>query len=390
MVENAGYTETISTKDFPTNPRFVLEQPTGDVRVEGWDREEIEVSISDPSSMFEIEQAGALVTVRNRPGKFKMVNFVEAEEAIKGMRLGFEEADLEDIGARVERSLERGMRRLGRKLGSIDPSQWMGGGRDYNIRVPHNCDLALRTSSGDLEIRSVNGTLFIQSTSGDIRMVKCGGSALVNSSSGDIKIEDLEGKLGVRTVSGDIKTQRLNLQEVSAGTTSGDLELDLLRLPQNELELKSVSGDLNLAIPSDSRLTFEITTVSGDVNCGFPRSQVSYSSNRRRGMTLSLNGGGPVVNVATVSGNVSVRPNRANGQPQPAEARRTVSVGEPTMDLSRTQGTAEPTQDAAGDITQPEGYVERQQAELEILQAVQRGELSPQEAVRRLGELDGR
>jgi hypothetical protein len=390
MVENAGYTETISTKDFPATPRFVLEQPTGDVRVEGWDREEIEVSISDPSSMFEIEQAGALVTVRNRPGKFKMVNFVEAEEAIKGIRLGFEGADLEDIGARVERSLERGMRRLGRKLGSIDPSQWMGGGRDYNIRVPHNCDLALRTSSGDLEIRSVNGTLFIQSTSGDIRMVECGGSALVNSSSGDIKIEDLEGKLGVRTVSGDIKTHRLNLQEVSAGTTSGDLELDLLRLPQNELELKSVSGDLNLAIPSDSQLTFEITTVSGDVNCGFPRSQVSYSSNRKRGMTLSLNGGGPVVNVATVSGNVSVRPNKANGQPQAGEARRTVSVGEPTMDLSRTGDTAQQTQDAAGDITQPEGYVERQQAELEILQAVQRGELSPQEAVRRLGELDGR
>jgi hypothetical protein len=60
------------------------------------------------------------------------------------------------------------------------------------------------------------------------------------------------------------------------------------------------------------------------------------------------------------------------------------------MDLSRTQGGGESTQDAAGDITEPEGYVERQQAELEILQAVQRGELSPQEAVRRLGELDGR
>ena len=67
------------------------------------------------------------------------------------------------------------------------------------------------------------------------------------------------------------------------------------------------------------------------------------------------------------------------------------------MDLSRTPGYAGPEQSArvedsagvSGDIMEPEGYAARQQAQLEILQSLERGELSPQDAMQRLNELDG-
>ena len=65
------------------------------------------------------------------------------------------------------------------------------------------------------------------------------------------------------------------------------------------------------------------------------------------------------------------------------------------MDLSRTQSPAQSaessdTDPSQGDITQSEGYAARKQAELEILQQVERGDLSPEDAIERLAQLDNR
>jgi hypothetical protein len=61
------------------------------------------------------------------------------------------------------------------------------------------------------------------------------------------------------------------------------------------------------------------------------------------------------------------------------------------MDLSRTEnssGESARADESHGDITQSEGYAARRQAELEILQQVERGELTPQEALAALSSLD--
>ena len=101
-----GYTQTIPTADFIETPNVVLEQPTGDVHVESWDRPEIEVSIDD-EGIFEIEQSGSQVIIKNRPGKFKLVDFLE--EA--GAELSDLGVDLSKVTARVERGLERNIQR---------------------------------------------------------------------------------------------------------------------------------------------------------------------------------------------------------------------------------------------------------------------------------------
>ncbi len=387
-----GYTETISTANFPGTPRLILEQPTGDVRIEGWDRPEVQISVEDSAGAFEVEQEGSTIYIRTRPGKFRLVNFLEpAEEVLGSVRVGLEAAGLEELGARIERQVERSVRRIGRKFGHFDFHQWVHGGQDYNIKVPHNCDLTLRTSSGDISVSDVSGTHYLQSTSGNIRLRRSSGNALLSSSSGDVWVSDLSGNLALRTVSGDITTRNLDLKELSVGTTSGDLSLDLVRLPGNPLELRTVSGDFTLYIPADARVSLEFSTISGDIDCGFPRSQVNYTARGRRGVNLSINGGGPTIRVHTVSGDISVLPRRRTHEEAPptssyagtADLRQAASAPEP-----EPERTAPQEADIAGTAPQ-QGYTSRQQKELEILQAVQRGELSAQEAMRRLSELDG-
>jgi hypothetical protein len=402
-----GYTQTISTADFTETPNVVLEQPTGDVHVEGWDRPEIEISISD-EGIFEIEQSGSQVIIKNRPGKFKLVDFLE--EA--GAELGDFGVDLSKVTARVERGLERNiqrrMQRAGRNFNfNLDLSNWKGG-RDYHIMVPYNCDLSLRTSTGDMTVVGVDGTLLLQSSSGDIRGRLLAGNTLINTASGDIELEDLEGKLAVRSASGDIKTRTVGIQEITAHTASGDIELDLTRLPDGEFEVKTVSGNLALYLPSDAAFRAEVHTLSGSVGCGYPRNVVEYTARHRRETVLMINGGGKNLQVNTVSGDITIRPRRHDAQPtsRPTNPSATSTSGfaassgsptirtggAPTMDISRTQdANAESARvdQSQLDADRAQANAARQQAELEILQQVERGELTPEEALSRLSSLDG-
>src|SRR5690349_14692059 len=111
-MSDKGYMQTVSTAEFLETPTLVLEQPTGDVHIEGWDRQEIEVSIDD-EGIFEIEQNGSQVIVRNRPGKFKLVDFLEpAADELREIGV-----DLSKVTSRVERSIERSMHRGMRRMG---------------------------------------------------------------------------------------------------------------------------------------------------------------------------------------------------------------------------------------------------------------------------------
>src|SRR5437867_11418584 len=88
------FTRTISTAEFTETPRLSLEQATGDLHVEGWDRPEIKIETSDEDEVFDIEQAGSQVVVRSRPFRFNfenLGNFIEpAIGELENLGLGLE------------------------------------------------------------------------------------------------------------------------------------------------------------------------------------------------------------------------------------------------------------------------------------------------------------
>ena len=374
MSDNKGYTRTISTAEFEGAPRLVLEQPTGDVRVEGWDRAEIEVSITDERELFEVDMLGSQVTVRSMPPRPRPDEFRFDRPDIDLSGLGDLGVGLERMAAKVERTVDRSLRKAGRSLRGInfDFGRWSGG-RDYTIRVPHGCDLTLRTSTGDLEVHNVNGTHFIQTSSGDVNMHHVTGNVLSSSASGDVNMHHIEGKLGLRTASGDINAHDLRLADLSVHTASGDVTLDLQSAPERDFEIKCISGDVHMVLPADSRLSLEVNTLSGDINSRFKHEVERRGPGRGRATILHVNGGGPTARISTVSGDIFINPRRGE---QPATE---PEIGEPTRDLSRQ---------SERDMQEPEGYADRKQQELEILQALERGELSAQDAMQRLTSLE--
>jgi hypothetical protein len=328
--------------------------------------------------------------VHNRPGHFNVVKFLEpAAEELREFGI-----EVDRVAARIERQVERQVRRAGRRVHvDLGLGAWRGG-RDYYVRVPGDCDLNLRTSSGDIRMMGVRGNLYVQTTSGDVRLRDLAGNLIVNTASGDIQVEGFRGKLGMRTASGDIKAHNAVLNEVNVSTASGDLALDLARVPESAFELRTVSGELTLYMPEDAQFRADIHTVSGTIKSGFGRGQVDYRSTHKRETVLDVNGGGVTIQLQTVSGDNYIRPRRSEDIErasdfdwrQPAyepSAGHVTSPGASTMDLSRNPQYARVASAPAAPSP------ERSAAELEILQKVQSGELTPQEAVQRLAALDG-
>lgn len=375
MSENEKNAQTISTADFTETPRLVLEQAVGDVSIEGWDRPEIQVSTTDGEDTFDMEVSGSQVLIRNRPKRFRLNDVMEpAVRELNNLGLDMDRmaSGVDRMASRVERQVERSMRKVRHGFNvNVDLGRWSGS-HDYRIQVPHNCDLVLRTSSGDLFVKDVHGTLYTQSTSGDVRMHRVSGNLLVTSSSGDIEMREFSGKLGANTASGDVTLEQADLQELGVHTASGDIKVTLERVPEREFDVRTVSGDLNVSLPKDIRLTVEMSTISGDLRCRFQHELIKRSGTRIS--TLMINGGGTTARFASVSGDVTLRP--LFGQED---------TGSSTADLARKESSED---EVHGDITEPEGYVARQKAELDILQALERGEITAQDAMQRLGELD--
>lgn len=375
MAETRGYTQTISTAELTDTPRINLEQPTGDVYVDVWDRPEIEVSISDKDGYFEVVQEGSNILIKNAHGRPKVVNFREPEgQNLRDLAHDLARAATNLEQRSIERTIERTMRKMSRFGLHVDVNlgSW-GGGRDYYIKTPHNCHLNLRTSSGDIKITGVSGTLLCQASSGDVRLYNVGGNLLVSTASGDVTINGLKGNLGLRTASGDIKARDLSVEEISMHTASGDAHLDFVALPSKNFEVRTVSGDLNVYVPGDAAFNLETRTLSGSINCSFSRDKVKYQATGKRETALQVNGGGDLtIQVGTVSGDISIHPRKY------VETTEGETSGAMTTDLSRSNH---------GDRTQPEGYVDREQAKLEIFQKVERGELSPQQALDAISRL---
>jgi hypothetical protein len=393
-------TRRISTADFTGPPRITLEQATGDVNIEGWDRQEIEVSTDDDRGIA-VEQTGSHVVIRSRPPKTPVIRYegpdpdefrrhFVLERGIEGLA-----SNIENIASDVERRVERSMRRMGRRIGAeIELGHWAGG-RNFTIKVPNRCDVNLRSSTGDLTIRDVRGALYLQTASGDVHLEAIRGPVIVHSASGDIRIDGISGKLGANTASGDISIEDANLEELIAHSASGDVNLEMLRVPHKSFDVKTVSGDLNVELPGDGRLTLQISTFSGDFHCSLPYERTESGSRRGREQNVIINGGGPMARFHSLSGDIDIMGSkRRSTDAPPLDLEQTSTeepVGEPTMDLSRQnapQAGTEQTGEGSDDMSEPEGYAARQQASLEILQAVERGEISAQDAVKRLSELE--
>jgi hypothetical protein len=223
--------------------------------------------------------------------------------------------------------------------------------------IPRHASVSFQGVSADLVAIGLRGSQEYRTVSGDLVLNDLGGSITLNGVSSDISLRAEEPiSLRANTVSGDLSIVAPRFEEARVVTVSGDVELegDLGRdLPHR---LETVSGDLSLGVVGG--ITLEVRGLSSDVHVGVAH-RSEGSRDRRR---YVIGDGASKVQFSSMSGDVHVR-----------AARRVAPPAAPTAPTPPTPPAAPRPPHQLGEDQQ-----------LEILRALERGEIDIEEAQRRL------
>ena len=174
---------------------------------------------------------------------------------------------------------------------------------DYDISAPASVALNLRSGSGDVEVDHVGRFLAASSGSGSVRAHGIHGPADMHSGSGDIELQqDAAGSVKAQTGSGSVHIDGLN-GELTARTGSGTIEAN--GHITGAARLSTGSGSVRLNLTPDAHFELEASTGSGSIRVHFPNAPQQGEESRHH-LTGAVNGGGPVLEAHTGSGNIEI------------------------------------------------------------------------------------
>lgn len=154
------------------------------------------------------------------------------------------------------------------------------------IRVPRKVNIAIEAAAGDITIANLGGKAKIATESGDVNLYRIDGSVAVATESGDIKATDIGGRLNLAAENGDISIS--NRQKLT-----------------RELKITAQNGDVSLVFNERSRISIDASSQMGSIGENL-RGSVSESNFGER-FSASLNGGGPLISLATQNGDINLR-----------------------------------------------------------------------------------
>jgi len=244
-----------------------------------------------------------------------------------------------------------------------------GSGRvDASVAVdaPRGCDLSYDGVSADVTATGFRGSQQYRTVSGDLVLENVGGDLRVRGVSSDITLRASAPlpSLEINTVSGDVSAIAPAVGQLRVVTVSGDVELETSLADGPAHRVETVSGDFSLGL-SGGGLTVEVRGLSTDVDVRLPH-RAEGSRERRR---YVIGDGGPDLLFSSMSGDIEVRTPHRGALPTP-----------PTPPMPPTS----PKPPTLPGRTSPVGPDQQ----LDVLRALERGQIDVDEAARRLAGTD--
>jgi hypothetical protein len=173
---------------------------------------------------------------------------------------------------------------------------------DYAIEVPALTVVTTQSSSGDVEIEGVNGSVQATTKSGALKLSNLGGDAQARSGSGSVDLNNIAGEVRVSTGSGQIHgTDLRHVREVTSG--SGSISVQSVYTEQ--AHIRATSGRVNVKLLPGSAVQLNVRTSSGSIN-----SSPSLSGDRTDQRALTGSIGVPVpgatLSIETSSGSIQI------------------------------------------------------------------------------------
>jgi Putative adhesin len=256
----------------------------------------------------------------------------------------------------------------------------------------------LNSANGDIEVEGLGGKVELNTASGDIRIGKGVLELTAHTASGQVTATDVDGRITVRSASGDIHVHRGRLQRLNVNTASGDVEVEAAIGGTETSSLHSVSGDVDLKLTAPAA-TLTLSTVSGDANIKPPFEK----EGRGKWRLGSAGASGPTLSVKTVSGDLEVEGTVGEVEAivgaEPASAPPPVPPVPPVppappvpsgikaeFRIDRGNGKQPEAEQIDEVVEAPDSASEAER--MNVLQALERGEIDIDEAMSRLDAMD--
>lgn len=220
----------------------------------------------------------------------------------------------------------------------------------YSIGVPRQCSLAMEVVAADAEVEGMEGAVRIHSVSGNVTSSDLTGSLDLRTISGDLLGESLRGPLDLDTVSGNIRLHDSQIESVHGKTVSGDIEA-AFQPGNGPFEFRSVSGNVTLKVPAGAGYSASLSTQSGQLRTNGGGKAKDWGRGRYQ---ADYFGGGRRITMRSVSGDLALRFVDEAGEPVQVEPSQAAPASAPGVNVS------------------------------EILNQIESGELSVEEALKRL------
>lgn len=276
---DAGVAAETIQRSVPADARGAVEivNAAGEVRVQGWDRNEVQVSG---------ELGGGVDTLDLRSGERRTsINVVPPR--------GKRKAGATDLVVKVPRDSAlsistvsadqvvtdlRGPQRLQAVSGAIATEQWLE-------------DMEARTLSGDVDIRGHGGRA----------------ETVVGTVSGDITLVNAPQELSLETVTGDMKISAEKLDRARIRTTNGDVRLTATLAATARLDAESINGDLSFLLREPVNAQFDAETLNGEiVNCFGPKPTRTHEFAPGNALRFTQGAGDARVRIKALNGTVEI------------------------------------------------------------------------------------
>jgi hypothetical protein len=219
--------------DMRRGDHVVIANLSGELIVEGWDRDALEIFAEDGDARLRVTRSGPAV------------------------RVGPD-------GGRRRRS------------------------SDARIRIPAWADLEIEGVSLDITIRGVGGALSVGNVSGDIVIRDIGGRVEARSIDGEIHVEDaragvhassqsddvvlrrVTGPVEVHSGDGDVLLDDVTSESVRAETQDGDIVFSGSIADGGDYGFFLHDGDAMIAVPASSSARVSVSTFDGEFESEFP------------------------------------------------------------------------------------------------------------------------
>ena len=175
-------------------------------------------------------------------------------------------------------------------------------------------EVSAETGGGNISVRQCSGKVKAQTGGGTAELGDIGGPAEISTGGGSIRLTSVKGPVKAETGSGNIELY--GVSSVRAETGSGGIIVKLVNTgaPRVNSYLETPAGDITVYVAADVGVTIRasIDVANGHgIHSDFPELQVHSEGGQYGPQTFtaegSVNGGGPVLKLATTTGDINIR-----------------------------------------------------------------------------------